>query len=45
MDCRSEVCTLQLVMLTIFVLGPSLVEFIQQSFIRNIRGIKDVIVL
>ena len=29
-------------LLTIFVLGPSLAEFIRQSVIRNFRGIRDV---
>ena len=32
-----------LVLLTIFVLGPTVTEFIRQSVLRNIRGILDVI--
>ena len=30
------------VTLTVFVLGPTVAEFIRQSVLRNIRGILDV---
>ena len=42
MDCGDAGCTSDVVMLTILVLGPTIVEFVQQSIMRNIRGIMDV---
>ena len=42
MDCYDVERASHVVMLTILVLGPTVVEFVQQSIMRNIRGIMDV---
>lgn len=42
MDSSLPYYFLSVVMLTIFLLGPTVIEVIKQSVMRNIRGILDV---